>query len=294
MRVFVTGATGFIGSAVIPELLAAGHSVLGMARSDDGMASLERLGAQPHRGELTDLDSLAAGARACDAVIHLAFIHDFSRFVENMAIDRKAVETLIAALEGTGKGLIVTSGTAMFPAGRAVVETDWPAILDASRSGTELVVKASADRGVRAVVMRLPQVHDTTRFGLISYLIEVARAKGFAAYVGDGANRWPAAHVSDVGRLYRLAVETAAPGVALHAVGEGGVANRAIAEVIGSGMGVPVRSLSADEVGDYLGWMAMFAGVDNLVSNDITRETMGWEPTGPDLLNDLRAHFAGG
>ena len=292
MRVFVTGATGFIGSAVIPELLAAGHTVLGMARSDDGAAALERMGVESHRGELTDLDSLTAGARACDGVIHLAFIHDFSQFMANIAIDRKAVETLIAALEGAGKPLIVTSGTAMFSPGRAVVETDWTQTLDATRSGTELVVRASADKGVRAIIMRLPQVHDTTRAGLISYLIENARQKGLAAYVGDGANRWPAAHVSDVGRLYRLALEKAAPGVALHAVGEAGVPNKAIAEVIGAGLGLPVRSLTMDEAGDYLGWMAMFAGLDNLVSNDITRETMGWEPTGPDLLTDLRAQFA--
>ena len=291
MRVFVTGATGFIGSAVIPELLAAGHTVLGLTRSDEGAAALERMGVASHRGELTDLDSLAAGARACDGVIHLAFIHDFSQFVANMAIDRKAVETLIAALEGTGKPLVSTSGTAMLSPGRAVVETDWPATLDGTRSGTELVVRAAADRGVRAIVLRLPQVHDATKFGLISYLIDVARQKGFAAYVGEGANRWPAAHVSDVGRLYRLALEKAAPGVALHAVGESGVANKAIAEVIGAGMGVPVRSLAMEEVGDYLGWMVMFAGLDNLVSSAITQQTMGWTPAGPDLLTDLRAHF---
>ncbi len=293
MRVFVTGATGFIGSAVIPELLAAGHTVLGLARSDEGATALEQMGVESHRGELTDLDSLAAGARACDGVIHLAFIHDFSQFMANMAIDRKAVETLIGALEGTGKPLISTSGTAMFTPGRAVVETDWAEAVDATRAGTELVVKAAADRGVRAVVLRLPQVHDTTKAGLISYLIENARQKGMAAYIGDGANRWPAAHVSDVGRLYRLALEKATPGVALHAVGESGVSNKAIAEVIGAGMGVPVRSLAMDEAGDYLGWMAMFAGLDNLVSSAITRETMGWTPTGPGLLADLRAHFDG-
>lgn len=293
MRVFVTGATGFIGTAVIPELLATGHSVLGMARSDAGAAALATMGVESHRGELTDLESLKAGALACDGVIHLAFIHDFSQFTANIEIDRRAVEALAGALEGSGKPLINTSGTLMVASGRRAMETDRPTEPASGRAATELVVNAAASRGVRACNMRLPQVHDRQKFGLISYLIEIAQRSGTAAYVGDGASRWPAAHVSDVAKLYRLALEKAEPGAALHAVGEEGVSQKVIAETLGAGLGLPVSSISLAEASDHFRWMGMFAGLDNTTSSAITQETMGWTPTGPHLITDLRAHFAG-
>lgn len=291
MRVFLTGATGFIGSRIVPELLGAGHRVVGLTRSDAGARWLEEAGAEVHRGMLEDPDGLARGADGADAVIHTAFDHDFSRFVENCEKDRRVIGAIVAALAGSDRPLIITSGTGIGSTGpgRPAMEqaTDWdhpnPRIAS-ERAGVE-----AADKGVSVAVVRLPQVHDTQRQGLVSPYIEVSRARGAAAYVGDGANRWPAAHVGDVARLYRLALERHEAGAHYHAVAEEGVPAREIAEVIGAGLGVPVVSLSPEEAREHFGWLAMFVGLDMPASSAWTRQRLGWEPTGPGLIADLRA-----
>jgi nucleoside-diphosphate-sugar epimerase len=289
MRVFLTGASGFIGSAVIAELKAAGHQVLGLARNDANAAKLEAAGVAVHRGDLNRPETLAAGAAACDGTIHCAFIHDFSQYLENAAIDRRAVEAMLAALEGSGKPFILTSGTLMADAGREATEED-AASKDgagAMRGATELVAEDYARRGVRAMIVRLPQVHDTERQGLISYAVQVAREKGVSAYVGDGASRWAAAHVGDVARLYRLALEKGEAGARYHAVGEAGVSMREIAEALGRRLRVPVVSISPEESPAHFGFLAMFAGRDAPTSSRLTRERLGWTPTGPGLIADL-------
>jgi nucleoside-diphosphate-sugar epimerase len=291
MRVFLTGATGFIGSAIIPELKAAGHEVLGLARNDENAAKLAAAGVGVHRGELTEPESLAAGAAACDATIHCAFIHDFSRFEENIAIDRRAVEAMLAALEGSGKPFLLTSGVLMVDTGREAIEADGPTQegLAGGRGATELLAEDYARRGVRTAIVRLPQVHDPDHAGLITYAIEVARGKGVSAYVGDGTNRWAAAHVGDVARLYRLVLEKAEPGSRWHAVGESGVPMRAIAEAVGRRLGVPTASITPEEAPAHFGFLALFAGRDAPVSSALTRERLGWRPTGPGLIEDLQA-----
>lgn len=291
MRVFLTGATGFIGSAIIPELKAAGHEVLGLARSDENAAKLAAMGVAAHRGELTEPETLAAGAAACDATIHCAFIHDFSRFAENIAIDARAVEAMLAALEGSGKPFVLTSGTLMADTVGEATEDD-EAARDgpgAARGATERVVQDFAARGVKTAIVRLPQVHDTERQGLITYAVQVAREKGVSAYVGDGANRWAAAHVSDVARLYRLVLEKADAGARYHAVGESGVALREIAEAIGRRLGLPTASIPADQALEHFGFVGMFALRDAPVSSRLTRERLGWQPSGPGLIADLEA-----
>jgi len=289
MRVFLTGATGFIGQAVIPELKAAGHEVLGLARNDENAAKLAAQGVAVHRGELTDPETLAAGALACDATIHCAFIHDFSRFAENIAIDRAAVEAMLATLEGSGKPFLLTSGVLMVDSGGEATEDDAasPDGPGAARGGTELIVEAYAGRGVKTGIVRLPQVHDTERQGLITYAIQVAREKGVSAYVGDGANRWAAAHVSDVGRLYRLVLEKAEPGARYHAVGESGVPMRDIAEAIGGRLGLPTAQVPPEQAMAHFGFIGMFALRDAPVSSRLTRERLGWTPKGPSLVEDL-------
>ncbi len=291
MRVFLTGATGFIGSRIVPELLDAGHRVLGLTRSEAGARWLEAAGAEVHRGTLEDPDSLARGAAQADAVIHTAFDHDFSRFVENCEKDRRVIGAMAEVLAGSDRPLLITSGTGLGGTGpgRPAVEqaVDWHH--PNPRVASEQAGVAAADKGVSVAVVRLPQVHDTEKQGLITPFIEVSRARGLAAYVGDGANRWPAAHVTDVARLYRLALEQHEPGARYHAVAEEGVSARAIAEVVGAGLGVPVRSLSPAEAADHFGWLAMFTSLDMPASSSWTRARLGWEPTGPDLLADLRA-----
>lgn len=290
MRVFLTGATGFIGSRIVPELLDAGHHVLGLTRSAAGARWLEQTGAEAHRGTLEEPGSVASGAARADAVIHTAFDHDFSRFVENCEKDRRVIDALAGALAGSDRPLIITSGTGMGsrgpgePAVEAVLDRDNPN----PRRVSELAGEDAAKRGVSVAVVRLPQVHDTAKQGLISPAIQIARQQGVSAYVGDGANRWPAAHVTDVARLYRLALDQHEPGARWHAVAEEGVPVREIAEVIGAGLGVPVTSLSADEAAAHFGWLASFAGMDIPVSGARTRERLGWEPTGPGVLDDLR------
>ena len=289
MRVFVTGATGFIGSAVVRELIDAGHQVLGMARNDAGAESLRAAGAQVHRGDLEDLESLRGGAAVADAVIHTAFIHDFSKFQENCEIDRRAIETLGAELAGSDRPFVITSGTGM---GNAVprqpaIEEHFDSNHPNLRRASEVAGASVAGRGVNVSVVRLPQVHDTVKQGLITYAIRLAREKGTSAYIGDGLNRWPATHVLDVAHLYRLAVEKGEAGSRYHAVAEEGVKVRDIAEVIGRSMKLPVISLSPEEGPAHFGWLAMFAGFDMPASSTQTREKLGWNPTGTTLLIDF-------
>lgn len=290
MRVFVTGATGFIGSSVVKELKEAGHRVLGLARSDAGAQSLMAAGAEVQRGDLENLEGLRSGAAAADAVIHTAFIHDFSKFKENCEIDRRAIEALGSALAGSDKLLIVSSGTGLASSGAGHVRTeDDPPVSSQAfpRAATEEAASAVAQLGVRVVVMRLPQVHDTMKQGLVTYAIQVARAKGVSAYLGNGQNRWPAAHRLDTARLYRLALEKGEGGAAYHAVAEEGVPVKDIAEVVGRGLKVPVVSLAPEEAAGHFGWLAAFAGLDIPASSEQTRQKLGWNPTGPGLIGDL-------
>ena len=292
MRVFVTGATGFIGAPVCKELIAAGHKVLGMARSDTGANLLASLGVEVHRGELTDLESLKSGAAAADAVIHTAFIHDFAKFQENCDIDRQAIDTMAAVLAGSRHPLIVTSGTGVLAPGRPSTEEDVPPANSPMPRRSEQTAMAWLDKDVSAAVMRLPQVHDPLKQGLVTYAIAVAREKGFSAYIGEGANRWPAAHVSDVAKLYRLALEKHEAGARWHAVAEEGVSMREIAESLGRGLKLPVKSLKPEEAQAHFGWLAMFAAHDLPASSAITRRKLGWNPVGPTMLEDLdRAEY---
>ncbi|MBS0335067.1 MAG: SDR family oxidoreductase [Proteobacteria bacterium] len=291
MRVFLTGASGFIGTAVIKELKAHGHEVLGLARNDDNAAKLTAEGVAVHRGDLDDLESLAAGARACDGTIHCAFIHDFSRFAENIATDRRAVEAMLAALEGSNKPFILTSGTLMADPGREATEEDGPSTegAGAGRGATERVVEDYAKRGVRAMIVRLPQVHDTEKAGLVTYAIAVAQEKGVSAYIGDGSARWAAAAVGDVAKVYRLALEKGVAGARYHAVGESGVTMRAVAEAVGKRLNLPVVSIAPEEAPAHFGFLAMFANRDAPTSSKLTQERLGWTPTGPGLVEDLVA-----
>lgn len=288
MRVFVTGATGFIGSALVPELIDAGHQVLGLTRSDEGARSLAVAGAQVHRGELTDLESLRSGAASCDAVIHTAFIHDFSKFKENCEIDRRAIEAMGGVLAGSDRTLIVTSGLALLVKGRVATEDDPPLpVSDYYPRASEEAATALEKRGVKTMVVRLPQVHDTVKQGLVSYAIQLARQKGISAYIDEGQNRWAAAHRFDAAHLYRLALEKGKGGARYHAVAEEGVPSREIAEAIGRGLNIPVVSLRPEEAAGHFGWLAMFAGLDITGSSVQTREKLGWNPTGPGLITDL-------
>ena len=261
MRIFITGATGFIGSAVVPELIKAGHQVLGLTRSDAGAKSLTAAGAQVHRGELTDLESLRKGVAMADGVIHLAFIHDFSKFKENCEIDGRAIEALGSVLAGSNRPLIVTSGAAGLaaPGKLATEDLDVPPNFPYLRVSEQTALSL---KDVKASVVRLPQVHDPVKQGLVTYLIAVAREKGVSAYVGDGRNRWSAAHVADVARLYKLVLEKNEAGAKYHAVGEEGVAAKDIAEAVARGMRLPARSITPEEAPAQLGWLAHFAAWD--------------------------------
>lgn len=281
MRVFVTGATGFVGSAVVQDLIAAGHEVLGLARSDRGAASLASAGVEVHRGDIEDLDSLRRGAASSDGVIHTAFIHDFTRFQEVCEADRRAIEALGDALAGSDRPLVITSGTGMGTAapGRPSTEDHFDPDHPNPRAASEFAAEAVAARGVRVSVVRLPQVHDTVKQGLVTLAIAVAREKGVAAYVGDGLNCWPAVHVLDAAPVYRLALEKGTPRARYHAVAEEGVTAREIAEAIGRGLKIPVVSVSPEEAAGHFGWLGFFAGMDMPASSALTRERLGWRPT---------------
>lgn len=291
MRVFLTGATGFIGSRITGELLSAGHEVLGLTRSASGAAALEAAGAVPHRGDVEDLDSLRAGAADSDAVIHTAFDHDFSRYAANCEKDRRAIAALGEALGRGDRPLIITSVTGIGSSapGEPAIEDHLDLAHPIPRVASEQAGEALKAEGVNVITVRLPQVHDTVRQGLISPFIDIARERGVSAYLGEGANRFSAAHVSDVARLYRLALEKGQRNARYHAVAEEGVTLRAIAEVLGAGLGLPVVSIPADRAGDHFGYMATFAGLDLIASSASTRDRLGWTPEGPDLLSDLRA-----
>ncbi len=288
MRVFVTGATGFIGSAVVRELVGAGHQVLGLYRSEEKAAALSAAGAELRRGSIEDLDILRAGAAESDGAIHLAFNHDFSRMEQNCEDDRRAITALGGALEGSGRKLIVTSGTGVTAAvdGMPVTERDGPSGIN-PRGASEEVALAFAERGVNVALMRLPQVHDPVKQGLLTYMIAIARQHGALPYVGDGRNGIAAAHVGDVAVLYRLALEKAGRGVRYHAVAEEGVPVRDMCEVIGRRLALPARSVTQEEAMAVYGWLAMFLGRDMRASSEWTRETLGWAPSGPTMIEDL-------
>jgi nucleoside-diphosphate-sugar epimerase len=290
MPVFVTGATGFIGSAVVKELIGAGHQVLGLCRSDDKTPALAAAGAEVYHGSIADPDSLKEGASRSDGVIHLAFNHDFSRFVQNCEDDRRVIAALGSVLAGSDRPLIVTSGT-----GLANTVPGQPAKEDNAIIGTEVHPRAASEEaaavvaadGVNVSVVRLPQVHDTAKQGLITPAIALFREKGVCAYIGDGLNRWPAAYFLDVARLYRLAIEKAEPNAKYHAVAEEGISMRDIAEAIGRRLKLPVKSIAPEEAPAFFGWLARLAGHDVPASSEQTRKKLGWQPTGPGLIADL-------
>ena len=286
MRVFLTGATGFIGTAVAEELIGAGHSVLGVARTDEGAKALANRGIEPHRGELADHASFIAGAKACDATIHCAFIHDFSRFAENIEIEQQTVVAMLDALEGSNKPFVVSSGVALLAPGKVATEND--KAVAQGRGATENMVRDAASRGVRGAVVRLaPITHEAGTGGFLSPLVAAAQEKGVAAYIGDGANRWPAGHRRDAARVYRLAVEKGEPGAAYHPIGDEGVAARDIAAAIGKRLGLPTASLSAEQAGEHFGWLGMFAALDIPASSEITQQQLGWRPSGESLIEDI-------
>jgi len=292
MRVFVTGASGWIGSAVVPELLGAGHQVLGLARSDDSAEAIAAAGAEVLRGDLADLDTLRAGAASSDGAIHLAFIHDFSDFEASVTADRRAIETIGATLEGSGKPLVIASGTPAVP-GHVATERDEssPGSPVAGRAANAQAALGMAARGVRSSVVGLPRtVHGDGDHGFIARLIAIARDKGVSGYVGDGSSRWPAVHVLDAAHLFRLAVEQAPAGSRLHAVGDEGVPVRDIAGVIGRHLNLPAASVPA---GDF-GFLGQILAVDQPASAGLTRELLGWRPVQPGLIEDMdKGHYFG-
>jgi nucleoside-diphosphate-sugar epimerase len=290
MRVFVTGASGFIGSAVAPELIGAGHQVVGLARSETSAAALRAAGAEVHPGSLEDLDSLRAAAAKADGVIHLAFIHDFSQFAASVRTDQRAIETLASALEGSGRPLVIASGVLGIAPGRVASEVDEP---DPSsslshRHANARTARSFAARGVRPSIVRLaPTVHGRGDHGFVAMLVDIARKKGVSGFIGDGEARWPAVHRLDAARLFRLALESAPADSVLHGVAEEGVRTRAIAEVIGRHLHLPVASVAPADAGQHFGFLAGFLGLDSPTSNTRTRELLSWHPVHPDLIADL-------
>ena len=293
MRVFVTGATGFIGSAIVPELIAAGHEVLGLARSEAAAKALEAAGATPHRGDIEDLDSLRAGVAATDGIIHTGFIHDFTRFKEVCEADRRAIAAMGAALAGTDRPFIVTSGIALFTTDQPVTESDRP-LADSPnpRAASEQAVDELAAQGVRVAVVRLaPSVHGRGDHGFVPMLADIAREKGVAAY-SERLNSWCAVHRLDAAKLYRLALEkTAAPGTRYHGVAEGSIPFRNIAAVIGKRLNVPVAAMPAEEAAQHFGWFAHFASMDIKASSRHTQDSLGWSPVQPGLIEDVDSDY---
>ena len=294
MRVFLTGATGFIGSHIVPELLAGGHNVVGLTRSNAGAAALIAAGAEPYRGDMEDPESLTRGAASCDGVIHTAFDHDFAIFVANCQKDARAIAALGSGLAGTAKPLVITSSTAMGSAtpGDPASEDVFADHSPNPRVASELAGQALLDRGIHAIVLRNSQIHDTRKQGLVSEVIALAREKGVSAYVGEGSNCWSAAHVSDTARLYRLALERNEAGARYHGTAETAIGFREIAETIGETFGLPTKSLSADEAGEHFGWLTAFVAKDMSASSTLTRDRLGWNPDGPTLHADIRAMTA--
>ncbi len=288
MRVFVTGASGWIGSAVIPELLTAGHQVVGLARSDTAAAAVAALGAEVHRGSLDDPDSLRAGAAASDGVVHLGYNHDFSRMEQAAQTDLRAIEAIGATIEGTDGPLVIASGALGLASGRTGTERDMPDPSTHPRIANAQAALSFATRGVRSSIVRFaPTVHGAGDHGFVAILVGIARDRGVSGYIGDGANRWPAVHRLDAAELVRLAVDDAPAGSVLHAIAEEGVPTRAIAEAIGRGLDVPVVSVPAEQAGDHFGFLGRFFAVDCPTSNALTRELLGWEPTQHGLIADL-------
>lgn len=297
MRVFVTGASGWIGSAVVAELIEAGHEVAGLARSEASAAAVQDAGAEVVRGSLDDLDTLSAAAAAADGVVHTAYVHDFSQMEAAAATDRRVIETLGAALAGSDRPLVVTTGTGVLHPGRPVTEDDRhdPSTPGHPRRENETAALALADRGVRISVVRpAPSVHGPGDHGFVARLVEIARERGASGYIGDGANRWAAVHRLDTARLYRLALEQSPAGSVYHAVGEEGVATRDIAEVIARHLGLPLVSVDPGDATDHFGWLGSFFAWDAPASNALTRTRLGWEPTHQGLLADLEegSYFA--
>jgi nucleoside-diphosphate-sugar epimerase len=293
MRVFVTGASGWIGSAVVAELLDAGDEVIGLARSEAAAARVEALGAEVLRGDLDDLDSLRAGAKDSDGVVHLGYNHDFSRMPEAAQTDRRAIDAIGGVLEGTDRPLLIASGTLGLAPGRVGTERERPDPSQHPRIANAEAALSYVDRGVRSLVARFaPTVHGEGDHGFLARLVEIAREKGVSGYVADGANRWPAVHRLDAAHLVRLAVQAAPAGSVLHAVADEGVPTRLIAEAIGHGLDLPVVSVPAEAAADHFGWIGGFFAADAPASNDLTRELLGWTPTQPGLLDDLaEAHY---
>jgi nucleoside-diphosphate-sugar epimerase len=294
MRVFLTGATGFIGSVLIEELRAAGHQVTGLARSDQAAETLAGWGVEARRGDVGDPEGLAEGARASDGVIHCAFGNDFSRYLEMGETDLRAVSAMAEALAGSDRPLVVTSGMTASTPGRLSTEADAAETegMWAVRGRPEASALAASEKAVRSVVVRLPpSVHDLQQQGLVSLLIGLARQTGVSAYVGEGANRWPAVHRRDAARLFRLGLERGEPGQRLHAVAEEGVTLRSIAEAIGTKLGVPTRSIDPNDAGNHFGWLALIASNDVPASSAVTQQSVGWRPTGPGLLAGLLGDY---
>jgi nucleoside-diphosphate-sugar epimerase len=298
MRIFVTGASGFIGTAVVPELVSAGHQVIGLARSDGSAAAVQKTGAEVLRGDLDDLDALRAGAAKSDGVVHLAYIHDFSRMEAAAAADRRAIETIGSVLEGSGKPLAVASGMLGLSHGHRVTERDEPSMKPPvhPRLASVRLAQSLVPRGVRTSIVRLaPTVHGPGDHGFVARLVAIAREHGVSGYIGDGSNCWPAVHVRDAASLFRLAIEKAPAGAALHGVGDEGVPVRTIAEVIGRHLKLPVVSVTPEDAPKHFGWLAMFLAMNTTASNAITRELLGWQPTHPGLIEDLEAgHYTDG
>jgi nucleoside-diphosphate-sugar epimerase len=292
MRIFVTGATGWIGSAVVPELLDAGHQVLGLARSDSAAASLAALGAEVHRGDLDDLAGLRAGAAASDGVVHLGYNHDFSRMEAAAQTDLAAIEAIGTELAGTDRPFVVASGVLGLAPGRVATERDMPDPRVHPRIAGVQAAMSFTTQGVRSSSVRFaPTVHGPGDHGFAAILVGIAREKGFSAYIDDGSNGWAAVHRLDAATLVRLAVDKAPAGAALHATAEDGVPTRAIAEAIGRGLDLPVVSIPADKAGDHFGWMARLFGLDGQASSVATRQQLGWNPTQPGLIADLDAGY---